>query len=75
MARNIPSPVVKSFLNFFLVISKFWKIKDAEGNICSGAFIYEPICDVLRNLIPFVQFKKREKHPWRSVHFSKVTGF
>ena len=24
------------------------------------------ICDALRNLVPFVQFKKREKHPWRS---------
>ena len=24
------------------------------------------ICDVFRNLAPFVQFKKREKHPWRS---------
>ena len=22
--------------------------------------------------VPFVQFKKREKHPWRSVTFSKV---
>ena len=22
------------------------------------------ICDVLHNLVPFVQFKKREKHPW-----------
>ena len=31
----------------------------------------------LRNLIPFVQFKKRkrEKHPRRSVTFSKVAGF
>ena len=28
------------------------------------------ICDALRNLVPFVQFKKREKHPWRSVTFS-----
>ena len=28
------------------------------------------ICDALRDLIPFVQFKKREKHPWRSVNFS-----
>ena len=27
----------------------------------------------LRDLIPFVQFKKHEKHPWRSVNFSKVT--
>ena len=33
------------------------------------------ICDALRDLIPFAQFKKREKHPWRSVNFSKVAGF
>ena len=33
------------------------------------------ICDALRDLVPFVQFKKREKHPRRSVNFSKVTGF
>ena len=25
-------------------------------------------------VIPFVQFKKREKRPWRSVTFSKVAG-
>ena len=25
------------------------------------------------NLVPFVQFKKREKHPWRSITFSKIT--
>ena len=33
------------------------------------------LSDVLRHLVPFVQFKKREKHPWRSVPFSKVAGF
>ena len=33
------------------------------------------IWGALRDLIPFVQFKKREKHPWRSVNFSKVAGF
>ena len=32
------------------------------------------ICGALRDLIPFVQVKKREKHPWRSVTFSKVAG-
>ena len=32
------------------------------------------ICDVLRDLIPFVQSKKRGKHPWRSVSFYKVAG-
>ena len=33
------------------------------------------ICDALRVLVPFVQFKKPEKHPWSSVTFSKVAGF
>ena len=33
------------------------------------------ICGVLHDLIPFVQFKKREKHPWRSATFSKVADF
>ena len=33
------------------------------------------VCDVFRALVPFVQLKKREKHPWRSVTFSKVAGF
>ena len=32
-------------------------------------------CDASRDLIPFVQFKRREKHPWKSVNFSKVAGF
>ena len=30
------------------------------------------MCDGLRNLESFVQFKKREKHPWRSVTFSNT---
>ena len=33
------------------------------------------ICGALCDLVPFAQFKKREKHPWRSVNFSKVAGF
>ena len=28
------------------------------------------IRDALRDLVPFLQFKKREKHPWESVNFS-----
>ena len=32
----------------------------------------DAICGALRDLVAFVQFKKREKHPWRSVNFSKV---
>ena len=30
--------------------------------------------DALHDLVAFVQFKEREKHPWRSVNFSKVAG-
>ena len=33
-----------------------------------------PICDALRNLVPFALSKKRWKHPWRSVIFSKNAG-
>ena len=32
------------------------------------------MCDVLRDLVPFAQFKKREKDPWKSVTFSKIAG-
>ena len=31
--------------------------------------------DALRDLVPFLQFKKREKNPWRSVTLIKVAGF
>ena len=30
------------------------------------------ICGALRDLVPFVQFKKREKHPWRSVKWYQI---
>ena len=33
------------------------------------------ICDALRDLIPVVQFKKREKRSWWSATFSKIAGF
>ena len=34
-------------------------------------FNYDALCDV----VSFAQFKKREKHKWRNVTFSKVAGF
>ena len=37
--------------------------------------VYLRIYDALRHVLPFVQSKKREEHPWRSVTFSKVAGF
>ena len=32
------------------------------------------ICDALRDLVPFLQFKKSQKHQSRIVTFSKVAG-
>ena len=37
-----------------------------------SSVIAEVKCDTLRNLVALVQYKKRKKHPWRSVNFSKV---
>ena len=36
---------------------------------------FSSICDVLRDLVPFVQSWKYEKHPWRSVTFSTKDNF
>ena len=34
----------------------------------------DSIWDALHDLVPFLQFKKREKHPLMSVTFSKFAG-
>ena len=39
-----------------------------------GTQIEKLICGALRDSVPFVKFKKRKKHPWRIVSFSKVAG-
>ena len=46
------------------------KVARHNGNLNNIA-----ISDALRDLVAYVQFKKREKDPWRSVTFSKVAGF
>ena len=51
------------YQKFVEILEKF--IESRLWQICK--------CDVLHPLVPFVQFKKREKHPWRSVTLSKVT--
>ena len=32
------------------------------------------ICDTMRDLVLFVQFKKREKHPWGSVTSAEASN-
>ena len=37
-----------------------------------GFLVFARDCGALRDLVLFIQFKKCEKHPWRSVNFRKV---
>ena len=39
------------------------------------SFVDVNVCHVLRDLVQFIQFKKREKHQWKSITFSKVAGY
>ena len=41
----------------------------------ANSLTYNANCGALRDLVPCALFKKREKHPWGSVTFSKVAGF
>ena len=42
-------------------------LRDLVVNSLQSALIDSiSICDALRDLVPFAQFKKREKHPWRN---------
>ena len=42
--------------------------------LIDNLFVHFLICDALRDLVPFVQLKKREKHPQRSVNLNKAAG-
>ena len=43
-------------------------------NLFSIHFLTYYNCDALRKLAPSVQFKEREKHPWRSVIFIQASA-
>ena len=59
----------------FLYINMLkWKVIYEWGVVnCNN--VPKFICNVLHDLVPFVQFKKREIPQWRSVTFCKVEGF
>ena len=61
----------KVFINICIFGIEMVVLKKVKQGLTSD---YQYI-DVLRDFMPFAQFKKREKHPWRSVTFSKVAGF
>ena len=62
----------QAFAEFYYNISKYREYYKAINPFKANV---QFIWDVLRDLVPFVQFEKREKHPCRSVTFSKVAGF
>ena len=58
--------------------SKSRRNKKKKIPLVTGKFtlcVSGSICDALRDLVPWAQFKKREKHPWRSVTFSEACNF
>ena len=66
--KTLPVYLSGSFLIPYLWLQKlsyFTLLQD----VCSWN-----VCGALCDLVPCGQFKKREKHPWRSVTFSKVAG-
>ena len=59
------------FIMFFIIqLSIFWRVVKETNE---QAFPKLAIFVALRDLVTFVQFKKREKHPWRSVDLLKLT--
>ena len=81
------SPTQKvRFLNFFSYLRPWWKpYNKITSSTSSSAMSFDTVLfesfevethlNVLCDLVPLIQFKKREKHPWRTVIFSKVSGF
>ena len=55
---------------FLKIMLGLWEKNTRELNI-KAIFIWE----TLRDLVPFVQFKKLEKHLWMSVTSSKAAGY
>ena len=67
------SSLLLAFCSLFLHMVE--QIQTYPSSISPLGLFYGIICGTLRDLVPFAQFKKREKHPWRSVNFSKVAGW
>ena len=68
IGKMLESPLKSKLQSYFLEeIFQPAESKSFKTEKCS-------ICDALRDLAPFVQFKKREKHPWRSANCLFLMG-
>ena len=84
LLQQMMSPIV-SFcrglsLNLLSTLYLAWKLKHMEVHTPSPLQTIYVQCtiglgsDALRGLVPFVQFRKREKNPWWSATFKKTAG-
>ena len=66
---NIPEKI-KSITNDRLLfnLSKIKRTTKSLVMLTELRVLVNFICGALRYLVPFVQFKKRETHPWRSAN-------
>ena len=62
---------MKNRKNCILISNRIYHIASVLGKINQNENL-SIYLDALRDLVPSVQFKKREKHPWRCFTFSKV---
>ena len=77
LSKKPPPTRDKVFQMSFFQLNQIWGIRLQKTVIFGSVFAFVTlcICDVLRDLVPFAQFKNREKDPWRSATFNKVAGF
>ena len=64
--ENFPKSKTAHLFSKFVQHSKFAELKESRENV---------ICDAFRDLVLFLEFRKREKHPLKSTTFSKVAAF
>ena len=68
------------WMNYELWINWIWITNKKLGylsssKICSIVVFQKFVVGALRDLVPVVQLKKVEQHPWTSVTFSKFAGY
>ena len=72
VGRGISSPFP---VNYNLETSKKDILTLSQNACCLTEIVIWEENDALRDLVSFVQFKKHEKHPWKSATFSKACHF
>ena len=73
--KIILSNNLRYVLNRFILWNKKFYNSTDKNDLLIKANFYDDIDGALRDLAPFVQFEKREKHLWKSTNFSKVASF